>query len=386
MRRKAECVSGPVCKDDLRWMRRALVLARRGEGHTRPNPPVGAVVVRRGRVLGEGWHRRAGQPHAEVEALSACREDPRGATLYVTLEPCCTHGRTPPCTDLIIRSGLRRVVVGCTDPNPRHAGHGLKLLRQAGIEVVTGVALESAEALIAPFATRLQTGQPFVTLKLALTLDGRIADRHGASQWITGPAARRVVQALRRRADAVLVGAGTVCADNPSLRCRLPGGAGRLRLVVDSLGRSSPQSQIFTDEAAGDTVVATTTACPQARRTAWGRHGARVWTFRPAAGRVPVRALLRRLGREGIMHLLCEGGGELAGALIRAGAVDEGVFFYAPAVLGDARARSGVAGADFDLARMPHFEVVETRIVGGDVLIRVRRKEREGEGKPCSQG
>jgi diaminohydroxyphosphoribosylaminopyrimidine deaminase/5-amino-6-(5-phosphoribosylamino)uracil reductase len=377
-------VNGLGHKDDLRWMRRALQLARRGEGHTRPNPPVGAVVVKHGRVLGEGWHARAGQPHAEVEALRACTGDPRGATLYVTLEPCCTHGRTPPCTDLVISSGLRRVVVGCADPNTRHASRGFSLLRNAGIEVVTDVCREAAEALIAPFARRMLTGLPFVTLKLAQTLDGRIADRAGASKWITGPVARRAVQAARRRADAVLVGAGTVCADDPSLRCRLPGGAGRWRVIVDSKGRTPATAQVFTDDAAGDTVVATTTACAPARRAAWSRGGARVWTFRPAAGRVPLRTLLRRLAREGIMHVLCEGGGELAGALIRDGLVDECLFFYAPAVLGDALAHSGVTGADFDLAHMPRFEVVETRLVGGDVMVRARRASSKGKGTRCS--
>jgi diaminohydroxyphosphoribosylaminopyrimidine deaminase/5-amino-6-(5-phosphoribosylamino)uracil reductase len=304
----------------------------------------------------------------------------------VTLEPCCTHGRTPPCTDLIISSGVRRVVVGCADPNTRHASRGFDLLRKAGIEVAAGVCREAAEALIVPFATRLLTGLPFVTLKLALTLDGRIADRQGASKWITGPAARGVVQAWRRRADAVLVGAGTVCADDPSLRCRLPGGKGRWRVVVDSAGRTPATAQVLTDAAAADTIMATTTACPAPVRAAWSRHGARVWTFRPAGGRVPLRTLLRRLAREGVMHVLCEGGGELAGALIRDGLTDEGLFFYAPVVLGDARARSGVSGADFDLPRMPRFVVAETRIVGGDVMIRVRRATVNKKGTTCSPG
>lgn len=383
VRRKAGCVNGLINKDDQRWMRRALTLARRGEGRTHPNPPVGAVVVRRGRLLGEGWHGCAGQPHAEVEALRNCRCDPCGATLYVTLEPCCTHGRTPPCTDLIIRSGLRRVVVGCVDPNIRHAGCGFELLRKAGLEVTTDVCHAAAKELIVPFATRLLTGLPLVTLKLALTLDGRIADRHGASKWITGSVARGVVQELRRRADAVLVGAGTVCADDPSLRCRLAGGDGRWRIVVDSKGRVPATAQILTDDAAGDTIIATTMDCPLARRVAWGRHGARVWTFRSARGRVPLRTLLRRLAREGIMHVLCEGGGELAGALIKVGAVDECRFFYAPVVFGDVRSRSGVSGADFDLAHMPRYIFVETRRVGADVMVHLRRNILKGNGGAC---
>ena len=194
---------------DARWMARAIMLARRGEGGTHPNPPVGAVVVRKGKVLGEGWHRQAGLPHAEVEAIHACRSPVKEATLYVTLEPCCTHGRTPPCTDLIIRSGIARVVVGCVDPNPRHASRGFRLLHKAGIEVTTGVCSAECSRLIEPFAMRITNGRPFVTLKLAMTLDGCIADRGGASKWITGPAARATVQSLRQRVDAVMVGAGT---------------------------------------------------------------------------------------------------------------------------------------------------------------------------------
>lgn len=361
-------------------MDRALQLARRGEGFTRPNPPVGAVVVRGGRLLGEGFHARAGLPHAEVEALHACRESARGATLYVTLEPCCTHGRTPPCTDLLIRSRIKRVVVGCADPNPRHASRGFHILQDAGIAVTRGVREAECRRLIEPFACRLALGRPFVTLKLAMTLDGRIADREGKSKWITGPEARDAVQALRRRVDAVMVGAGTVVADNPSLRCRLPDAPPAWRVVVDGRGRTPAGAQVLTDPWAEWTVMATSSACPEARRRAWGRKGCRVWTL-PVnrEGQVSLPRLLRRLADEGLLHVLCEGGGALAGGLIRAGLADECLFFYAPAILGDAHAVSGVTGADFSLARMPRMRIEEVTRLGADLLVR-SRPDRTNQG------
>jgi diaminohydroxyphosphoribosylaminopyrimidine deaminase/5-amino-6-(5-phosphoribosylamino)uracil reductase len=359
---------------DVKWMRRALGLARLSEGHTRPNPPVGAVVVKGGRLIGDGRHTRAGCAHAEVEALDACTESPCGSTLYVTLEPCCTHGRTPPCTERIVREGVRRVVVGCHDPNGCHCGKGFDLLARRGVEVVYGVCEEEAQELIAPFSKHIVTGIPYVTLKLAMTLDGRIADRTGAAKWITGEAARAEVQRLRRRADVMLVGAGTVCADDPSLLCRLPGGGELMRVVVDATGRTPARSQVYTDAAAARTIVAATPEAAALKAPAWGRHGARVWTFAPdRSGRVPLKRLLKRLGDEGYLHVVCEGGGGLAGALHDAGLVDEYLFFYAPAVLGDARAVSGVSGSGRLLKRLERLRLADVRRVGDDVLIRARK-------------
>jgi diaminohydroxyphosphoribosylaminopyrimidine deaminase/5-amino-6-(5-phosphoribosylamino)uracil reductase len=358
---------------DIRWMRRALVLARRGEGATRPNPPVGAVVVRGGRKLGEGWHAGAGLPHAEVNAIAACRGDPAGATLYVTLEPCSTQGRTPPCTDRIIRAGIARVVSGCPDPNPRHASRGFDVLRRAGIAADVGCCGEACAELIAPFAKRLSEGLPYVTLKLAMTLDGKIADRRGRSKWITGEAARAQVQELRRRADAVMVGAGTVCADDPALTCRLPGCGDRWRVVIDGRGRVPPRARIFSDGAPGPTVVCTASGVPHPVLAAASRNSVQVWPFAARDGRFSLRAALRRLASAGVMHVLCEGGGALAGALLRADLVDECVIFLAPAFLADPGA-PGVAGAGFLLERMPRFALAETRVLGDDVMIRVTRR------------
>ena len=359
---------------DRKWMRRALALARLSEGCTRPNPPVGAVVVRDGRKLGEGRHQCAGCAHAEVEALDACRGSVAGATLYVTLEPCCTQGRTPPCTERILREGIKRVVVGCRDENGCHCGRGLEILARRGVEVVYGVCEDEARELVLPFFKHITSGLPFVTLKLALTMDGRIADRKSSSRWITGEAARAEVQRLRRRADAVMVGAGTVAADSPSLLCRAGGGEKLMRVIVDGRGAISPAARVLTDPAAGRTIVATLPAAAAAKAEAWGRHGAQAWTFAPdKAGRIPLRRLMRRLGEAGCLHVLCEGGGHLAGALHDAGLVDEYCFFYAPAVLGDARAVSGVAGTGALLNNMCRMRFVDVRRVGEDVMVRVRK-------------
>ncbi len=356
--------------DDDAWMLRALALARRGAGLTRPNPPVGAVIVRGGRVLGEGWHRRAGGPHAEAEALAAAGARARGATLYVTLEPCCTRGRTPPCTAAILRAGIRRVVVAMRDPNPRHNGRGLRLLRRAGIEVVEGVGAGAAAAVLAPFACWIATGRPRVALKLAMSLDGKIADRRGRARWISGEPARRLVHEWRRAADAILVGAGTALADNPSLLPRPARGRRPFRIVVDARGRLPAAARIFTDGRADRTIVATTRRCPAPRRAAWQAAGARVWVLPPGGGGVSLSALLARLGRLGLLEVLCEGGAELGAALIRGRWADELRLFLAPLLIGGRTAPGAVGGPGWPLERAPRLAVVEWRRVGCDLLVR----------------
>lgn len=360
---------------DREWMARALELAREREGFTAPNPPVGAVIVREGKVLGEGAHQAAGLPHAEVEAVRACSQPPRGATLYVTLEPCSTLGRTPACTDLIIREQIGRVVIGCTDPNPSHAGRGIEILRAAGVEVAISELEADCRRLIEPFARRITTGLPWITLKLALTLDGRIADRAHTSKWITGAPAREEVQRLRKRVDAILAGAETVQRDNPSLLCRLPGAPEKMvRVVLDARGALSPDLTVFSDAAAHRTIVATTSAAPAARVEAWKAAGARVWLFASSAdGRIHLESLLRRLAAdEGCNHILCEGGGHLAGSLLQEALVQEGYFFYAPFIFNDPAARSGFTASGWHLADAPrgHFETAER--FGEDLLIRWR--------------
>lgn len=360
---------------DRRFMRLALACARRGEGHTRPNPPVGAVIVRQGRVIASGYHRRAGAAHAEVEALRACGRAARGATLYVTLEPCSSAGRTPPCTGEILRAGIGRVVAGCVDPNPRHAGRGFELLRAAGVRVDAGVCVAECRELIAPFAKQVACGLPWVTLKLALTLDGRIADREGHSRWITAPPARVWVQRLRRRADAIMVGAGTVVADDPELRCRLRGAGETWRVIVDHAGTLPPAARVLRDDWSGHTIVATTARGLRALRESLPAATAvRLWSFPSAAGgRISLRAVLRRLALEtGALHVVCEGGGKLAGSLVRAGLVDTCALLYAPALLGDSAARPAVAGLDRLLARRFEMDIERVSRLGGDLLLLAR--------------
>lgn len=324
-----------VTAQDERFMRRALELAARGRGRTRPNPCVGAVIVRNGRVLGEGWHRAAGQPHAEVEAIrhaGNCRD----ATLYVTLEPCCTHGRTPPCTDAILAAGLRRVVVAATDPNPRHRGRGLRILQGAGIRVDRGVLAEEATALNAGFNHWIVTGRPLVIAKAALSLDGRSATLTGASKWITSPRARRIGHELRASVDAILVGAGTVLADDPRLTLR-HGVRGRqpVRIVVDTRGRCPVSARLFNDGL--PTWVVTSEQSPQRWRRQLEARGVTVIMMRTQARHLNLPAMLRMLGRRELTSVLVEGGrGGLLEALLATDAVDRVVFFYAPKIIGRA--------------------------------------------------
>jgi len=322
-------------------MREAVRLARRGIGRTSPNPPVGAVVVARGRIIGRGYHRRAGEPHAEIEALAAAGDGARGATLYVTLEPCNHHGRTPPCTAAVIRAGVRRVVIGARDPNPHVTGQGVETLRRDGIAVNVGLEEAACAALVVPFAKFVRTGLPHVTLKLAASLDGRIATRTGASRWVTGEAARRYVHRLRDQVDAVMVGASTVIADNPSLTCRLRGGRDPLRVVVDGRLRIPLDCQVLTNAAAPGTVVATVNSKARMIGTLRQR-GATVLVLPGRGGTLSVRRLLARLGRRGIMSVLIEGGATLAAAALREGVVDRLLCFYAPKLIGaDGRAMVG---------------------------------------------
>lgn len=327
---------------DEKYMMRAIELAKQGEGMTRPNPPVGAVLVLEGQVVAEGWHRKAGDDHAErdcLKKLPPIATSLKQATLYITLEPCSTHGRTPPCTDLILEKGIGRVVVSVQDLNPKHAGHGLEILREAGLEVLTGICEAAGRELMAPFEKFITTGRPYVTLKLASTLDGRIADASGDSKWITGPEAREVVQAMRRRADAIMVGAATVIADDPSLLPRPSNGRQPWRVVI---GKTIPSNaKVLTDEAAERTLV---------------RTGS-------------LNKILNELAQLGVMHVLCEGGGKLAAGLIEEDLVDEFAFFIAPKLMGaDGIPNFAKRGGLISEAQNLSFHSVEQ--VGEDLLLR----------------
>ena len=332
--------------NDRRWMRKALGLARRGWGRTTPNPMVGAVVVRDGAEVGAGFHRRAGTPHAEVHALAAAGERAQEATLYVTLEPCSTTGRTPPCTDAILRAGVARVVVGCPDANPNHCGRGVSILRGHGLAVDVGVELQACERLNEAFFCWIRHGRPFVLLKMAMTLDGKIATAAGQSRWITGPKARRRVQRLRQWADAILVGAETVRLDDPGLTVRSPRNWWRQpRKLVWTRGPALPRRHAIWAEPPAPEFVG-----PQTR-TEW-------------------LSLLQRLGREEATSLLVEGGGELAAACLRAGVVDKVAFFVAPKVLGGRDSRPVVGGGTAaSLAEALPLDGLTTRRIGDDLLI-----------------
>jgi diaminohydroxyphosphoribosylaminopyrimidine deaminase/5-amino-6-(5-phosphoribosylamino)uracil reductase len=334
-------------KTDAQWMREAVRLAAKAWGMTSPNPLVGAVVVREGELVGAGWHHRAGTPHAEVHALAAAGERARGATLYVTLEPCSTHGRTPPCTEAVLAAGVGRVVIGSLDPNPAHAGRGVALLRAAGVAVESGIEAARCAGLNESFYCWIRHRRPYVLLKLGMTLDGRIATAGGESQWITGPAARRWVQRYRQWADAILVGGETVRRDNPQLLVRQPASWPRqpLRLVATRSGQLGEAPQVLTDGRAETRLV----AC--ADPAAW-----RQW--------------LAELGARQITALLVEGGGELAGELLRAGCVDKIAFFVAPRILGGRHSRPAIGGADpLHLAEALGVQELTVRRVGADLLI-----------------
>jgi len=358
---------------DARFMARALALAAEGLGRTFPNPPVGALFVRGGRVVGEGFHRRAGAPHAEIEALRAARGRVRGATLYVSLEPCTHHGRTPPCVDALLGLGLRRVVVAMVDPNPRVAGRGIARLRRAGIPVVVGPGADEARLLTAGYRSHVLRGRPLVTLKLAATLDGRIAAAGGDARWVTGPAARRLAHALRDVSDAVLVGAGTVRADDPRLTCRLPGGHHPVRIVLAGPALRLPARARVLERGGPPTWVVAPRGAPAGRAAALRRRGVEVLLVPGRQGRVPFASLVRLLGARGLTSLLIEGGGTVAAEALRARVVDRVVLFVAPALLGgDAvaavgplalrRARDAVRVAGLAVARVGPDLVLEGRV------------------------
>ncbi len=320
--------------DDSRFMRMALRLARRGVGRTHPNPPVGAVVVRNGRIVGRGFHRQAGGAHGEAAALQDAGKAARGATLYVTLEPCAHHGRTPPCTDAVIAAGIKRVVIGSIDPNPHVPNRGRIKLRRAAIDVVTGVLQSDCDELNAAFFKHVTSGLPLVTLKLAASLDGRIATATGDSRWITGEDSRRYTHRLRNEHDAVLVGAETVLRDDPQLTCRLRGGRNPLRVVVDGKLRIPTTARIVRDSRSVPTVVVTTSHAAKNRIAALEAAGVEVVRCRSKRGRIAMRDVLRVLGGRGLLSVLVEGGASIAGQFLQQRLVDRLLVFFAPKLIG----------------------------------------------------
>jgi len=354
--------------DDEQHMRAALALARRGLGVAWPNPAVGCVLVRDGRVVGRGTTAPGGRPHAEAVALAMAGEAARGATAYVTLEPCSHHGKTPPCADALIAAGVSRVVVAGGDPDPRVNGAGIARLSAAGVQVQTGVLADAANSQQAGFLLRVREGRPMVTLKLAATLDGRIATRTGESRWITGPDARRAAHALRGRHDAVMAGVGTVLADDPDLTCRIPGfrRTPQVRVVLDSTLRTPLTARLVATAADTPTWIIHGADADAGRKQALEQVGVRL--FGTAAPKVDLPTALRLLGGAGLTRVLAEGGAGVAASLLAAGLVDRMAWFHAPAVIGGdglaAVQPFGVSGLD----RMTRFSRTGSRIVGDDML------------------
>lgn len=355
---------------DTAHMRAALALARRGLGNTWPNPSVGCVVVRDGRVLGRAVTAPGGRPHAEPAALEMAGAAARGATVYVTLEPCCHWGRTPPCTDTLIKAGIARVVIAQRDPDPRVNGEGIARLRAAGIMVDEGLLSEEAAEITAGFATRVRHGRPLVTLKLASTLDGRIATRSGESKWITGEAARRAVHAMRGRHDAVMVGVGTVAADDPDLTCRLPGFRPNpvVRVVADSHLRTPLAARLVTTARDAPTWVLLRDGADAARHAAFTDAGVRLLTVPAGDPGVDLAYGLAALAEAGITRLLVEGGAQLAAALLRADLVDRIAWFHAPAIMGGDGWPAAQAFGVQALANMPKFTRLYAAPLGADML------------------
>jgi len=361
---------------DAHFMRLALRFARRGYGLTSPNPMVGAILVKGGKILGRGWHHRAGEPHAEIEALRNAAKHGRlvrGATLHVTLEPCSTHGRTPPCTDAIRAAGLKRVVVGATDPNLLHAGRGLTLLRRAGMAVTAGILADECAGLNEPFNHWIVRRTPFVTVKAAMTLDGKIATAAGDSKWITGERARAYGMTLRQGSDAILAGINTVLADDPSLTLRPARARPLRRIILDSRARTPLTARVVTDVFAADTTIVVGPDAPIKRITALAKKVTVLVAPAARTGVLNLRWLLKKLGADGVTSLLVEGGGEVNASFLLGGLAQRVAFFYAPKILGGRDARKAVAGDGAgNLAEVVPLTALRWQTLGPDLLLTAR--------------
>jgi diaminohydroxyphosphoribosylaminopyrimidine deaminase/5-amino-6-(5-phosphoribosylamino)uracil reductase len=356
---------------DEKYMRMALRLAEKARGRTSPNPMVGAVVVKGGRIISRGYHRKAGEPHAEAIALKRAGRKAKGATLYVTLEPCShTDKRTPPCTPLVLQSNVKRVVVSMTDPNPSVSGGGIRTMRKAGIDVVTGVLEAEAKKLNEAYVKYITAGMPFVTLKIAQTLDGKIATASGASKWITGEQARAEGHRLRNSNDAILVGINTVLNDNPSLTTRTPGGCDPIRVIVDSRLRTPLNAKIITQRSSAKTCIATLDTMPKGKLVKLLDAGAEILLARGREGRVDLKELMKMLGSFGITSVLIEGGAEVNASALKSGIVDKVVMFISPKLMTGADSLCSIGGkSPATLSRAVMLQDVTSRFVGRDIMI-----------------
>lgn len=354
---------------DERYMEKAIGLAIKGAGKVNPNPMVGAVIVKDGSMIGQGFHERYGSLHAERNALKNCVTDPAGATMYVTLEPCCHYGKTPPCTDAIIEAGISRVVVGATDPNPKMSGRSISLLREHGIEVTCGVLKDRCDELIKIFRKYITTGLPYVTMKYAMTLDGKIAAYTGKSRWITGEAARQHTHQTRNAYSAIMVGVETVIKDDPLLTCRIEGGRNPVRIICDSNLRTPPDSRIVTTADKVRTIIAT---CNDdiISHSPFMEKGCQIIVTDRQDGRVDLRELMKEIGRQNIDSVLLEGGGKLNWSAIEQHIADSVQAYIAPMIMGGEKARTPVSGqgapSPDEAVRLKNVKVTA---IEGDYLI-----------------
>jgi len=350
---------------DKHFMSLALDLAEEGRGITSPNPMVGALVVRDGQIVGKGYHRKAGSDHAEIIALREASENARGATMYVTMEPCCHHGKTPPCTEAIIKSGITRVVSAMVDVNPLVFGGGFSSLQQNNIETVVGILEDKAQKLNEAYMKFIKKKIPFVTLKLAVTLDGKIADSNGKSKWITGTETKKRVHLLRSWSDAVMIGVETLLADDPMLTVREVKGYNPLRVIIDSRLRTPGDSKVLLDK---NVIIASTNRADEKKLSSFIESGIEIWKFDSRNGRVPVLEVLKKLGERDITSLLCEGGGKLAATLLNERLADKVIFAVAPKILGNGYD----AVKDLDIESLDDaicLNDTEVETLGNDIII-----------------
>jgi len=354
---------------DEAWMKQVLRLAEKGRGKTSPNPMVGAVLVKGGKIVGKGYHAKAGEAHAEIVALQQAGERARGSTLYINLEPCTHYGRTPPCVPRVIEAQVKRVVIGMKDPNPEVKGRGIRGLRKAGIDVQMGVLEKECQRVNEAFCKYMVKKEPFVILKVASTLDGKIATRNGDSKWITGEASRRFVHRLRDRADGVLVGIGTILKDDPMLTTRIEGGHDPFRIVLDSRLRIPERARIF-DGTPSTVIIATTKKGSKEKMERLRERGVQILIFDSKQEKVNLKACLKRLGALGIMTLLVEGGSRVNGSFLDERAVDKFYFFFSPKWIGDPEA-PGIFGGNGvrDLRKVIKTREVRVRKMGDDFLL-----------------
>ncbi|MCI0637841.1 MAG: bifunctional diaminohydroxyphosphoribosylaminopyrimidine deaminase/5-amino-6-(5-phosphoribosylamino)uracil reductase RibD [Gemmataceae bacterium] len=359
---------------DEKWMRRALEIAERGRGHVEPNPLVGCVLERDGQVVGEGWHEKFGQAHAEINALKQAKDRALGATCFVTLEPCCHHGKTPPCTETLVKAGVARVVAALEDPYPEVAGRSAAKLRESGIPVDFGLCADEARRQNAPYLKLVATGKPYIHAKWAMTLDGKIASRTGDSKWISSEASRRKVHELRGRMDAILVGIGTALADDPLLTARPPGARVAARVVLDTLARLPVTSKLAQTAAQAPTVVAVSVKAASDQTQVLADAGCQIWQVSEEFGRLDIDAVLKEMGKRRWTNILVEGGSEVLGSFLDAGAIDEVHVFLAARLLGGALARTPIAGHGLErIADSCRFVDWDSEQIEEDIYLRAWR-------------